>query len=38
MDDFRRQCFLEGLDQIALTLQNEDKILAFEKKRELELH
>lgn len=30
LDDFRRQCFLEGLDQIALTLQREDAIAAYE--------
>ncbi|MEM7457770.1 MAG: 3-isopropylmalate dehydratase small subunit [Planctomycetota bacterium] len=33
IDDFRRQCFLEGLDQIALTLQNVDKIEEFETRR-----
>jgi len=33
IDDFRRQCFLQGLDHIALTLQHEDKIAAFEAKR-----
>ena len=33
LDDFRRQCFLHGLDHIALTLQHEDKIAAFEAKR-----
>ena len=37
IDDFRKQCFLEGLDQIALTLQHQDKILEFEKKRGLEV-
>ena len=30
IDAFRKQCFLEGLDQIALTLQHEEKITAFE--------
>jgi 3-isopropylmalate/(R)-2-methylmalate dehydratase small subunit len=30
IDDFRRQCFLEGLDHIALTLIHEDKISAYE--------
>ena len=30
LDDFRRKCFLEGLDHIALTLQHEDKISAYE--------
>ncbi len=34
MDDFRRQCFLEGLDHIALTLKHEDKISAYEQARE----
>ena len=33
IDAFRKQCFLEGLDQIALTLQHEEKITAFEKAR-----
>ena len=33
IDDFRRQCFLKGLDHIALTLQHEDKIAAFEEAR-----
>lgn len=33
IDDFRRQCFLNGLDHIALTLQHEDKIAEFEAKR-----
>jgi len=33
IDDFRRQCFLKGLDHIALTLQHEDKIAAFEERR-----
>ncbi len=31
MDAFRRQCFLEGLDHIALTLQHADKIDAYER-------
>jgi 3-isopropylmalate/(R)-2-methylmalate dehydratase small subunit len=30
IDSFRRQCFLEGLDHIALTLQHADKIDAYE--------
>lgn len=34
IDDYRRQCFLEGLDHIALTLQHVDKITAFEQARE----
>ena len=33
IDDFRRQCFLKGLDHIALTLQHESKIADFEAKR-----
>lgn len=36
IDDYRRQCFLEGLDHIALTLQQVDKITAFEETRGLE--
>lgn len=35
IDAFRKQCFLEGLDHIALTLQHEDKISEFENKRKL---
>ena len=31
VEEFRRQCLLGGLDDIALTLQNVDKIAAFEK-------
>jgi 3-isopropylmalate/(R)-2-methylmalate dehydratase small subunit len=31
IDPFRRRCLLEGLDDIALTLQHEDKITAYEK-------
>lgn len=30
IDPFRRQCLLQGLDDIALTLQHADKIAAFE--------
>ena len=30
IDAFRRQCFLEGLDHIALTMQHADKIDAYE--------
>ncbi len=30
VDDFRRHCLLNGLDDIALTLQQEDKIRAYE--------
>ena len=31
VDDFRRHCLLNGLDDIGLTLANEDKITAYEK-------
>ena len=34
VDDFRRHCLLNGLDDIALTLQHEDKIAAYEAARE----
>jgi 3-isopropylmalate/(R)-2-methylmalate dehydratase small subunit len=30
VDDFRRHCLLNGLDDIALTLQHEEKIAAYE--------
>ena len=30
VDDFRRYCLLNGLDDIGLTLQHEDAIAAFE--------
>lgn len=33
MDDFRRSCLLEGRDRIALTLEHEQKISAYEAKR-----
>jgi 3-isopropylmalate/(R)-2-methylmalate dehydratase small subunit len=33
IDNFRRHCLLNGLDDIALTLQHEDKIAAFEAAR-----
>ncbi|MCP4394810.1 MAG: 3-isopropylmalate dehydratase small subunit [Alphaproteobacteria bacterium] len=33
IDDFRRHCLLNGLDDVGLTLQKEDKIKAFEDKR-----
>ena len=33
--DFRRDCLLNGLDDIALTLQHEDKIAAYEESRGL---
>lgn len=29
--EFRRHCLLNGLDDIGLTLQHEDKIVAYEK-------
>jgi len=31
VDPFRRRCLLEGLDDVELTLQHEDKILEYEK-------
>ena len=34
VDDFRRYCLLNGLDDIAMTLQHEEKIEAFEARRE----
>lgn len=34
IDPFRRECLLEGLDDIGLTLLQEDKITAFERQRE----
>ncbi len=33
VDAFRRQCLLEGLDDIALTLEQEEKITAYEQAR-----
>lgn len=36
IDDFRRDCFLNGLDHIALTLKQVDKIAAYEKAHGLE--
>ena len=33
VDSFRRHCLLNGLDDIALTLEHEDKITAFEQAR-----
>jgi len=33
VDDFRRKCLLEGLDDIGLTLEHEAKIAAYEKAR-----
>jgi 3-isopropylmalate/(R)-2-methylmalate dehydratase small subunit len=35
LDDFRRHCLLNGLDDIALTLQHEDKITAYEERHGL---
>ena len=35
IDDYRRQCFLEGLDHITLTLQHLDKIEEFENTRNM---
>jgi 3-isopropylmalate/(R)-2-methylmalate dehydratase small subunit len=35
VDDFRRHCLLNGLDDIALTLQHEDKITAYEAARRI---
>lgn len=34
VDAFRRDCLLRGLDDIGLTLQYEDRILEYEKKRQ----
>lgn len=33
VDSFRRHCLLEGLDDIGITLQHEDKIAEFERRR-----
>ena len=33
LDPFRRHCLLNGLDDIGLTQQHEDKISAFEARR-----
>jgi len=33
VDEFRRHCLLNGLDDVGLTMQKEDKIKAFEEKR-----
>src|SRR6185436_9177490 len=35
VEEFRRHCLLNGLDDIGLTLQQSDKITAFEKERGL---
>ncbi len=37
IDEFRRRCFLEGLDDIGLTLQHEAEINAFEDRRSARL-
>ena len=36
LDEFRRQCLLNGWDDIGLTLRDEDKISAYEKKHQAE--
>lgn len=36
IDDFRRECLLNGWDDIGLTLRHQDEILAFENKRRQE--
>jgi len=36
VDDFRKHCLLNGLDDIGLTLQQADKIKAYEEKRKAE--
>ena len=33
LDDFTRECLLEGLDEIALTLRHEDELAAYEASR-----
>jgi 3-isopropylmalate/(R)-2-methylmalate dehydratase small subunit len=33
VDEFRKQCLLEGLDDIGLTLRHSDEIAAFERQR-----
>jgi 3-isopropylmalate/(R)-2-methylmalate dehydratase small subunit len=35
VDEFRRQCLLDGLDDIALTLQQETKIADYERARDI---
>src|SRR5690606_22116113 len=35
IDPFRRHCLLEGLDDIGITLQHEDKITAFERQHRI---
>ena len=36
IDSFRKNCLLNGLDEIGITLQHTDKIIAFEQKRRME--
>jgi 3-isopropylmalate/(R)-2-methylmalate dehydratase small subunit len=36
VDDFRKRCLVNGLDEIGLTLQHEDKITAYEARRAAE--
>lgn len=36
VDAFRKHCLLNGLDDIGLTLQESDKIIAFEEKAKIE--
>jgi 3-isopropylmalate/(R)-2-methylmalate dehydratase small subunit len=35
VDEFRRHCLLNGLDDIGLTLQHQDKIAAYESSHEI---
>ena len=37
MDDFKKKCLLEGLDDIALTLQHEGDISDYEQRRMTEV-
>ena len=37
MDDFKKKCLLEGLDDIALTMQHEGDISAYEQRRMTEV-
>ena len=32
IDEFKKRCLIEGLDDIALSLEKSDKIISFEKK------
>ena len=36
IDEFKKKCLIEGLDDIALSLEKSDKILSFEKKLKLD--